>query len=281
MQQNYVNNYPNQPYPALNPNAVNINIYSPQAYGQNGACQNTQNTDNCGYYSMYGTNTMPNLPLYPQNYNTPINYNYAQNPLAANPNNSAQYPYRIGYPANPNYAQAQVDTQNQTPASALSMAPNNNQLNERNSVDKVSEKTEVSKKEETDKKKEKEKTITPLTDDYIKNLENYLNSNNSKIRLIGIKEVMERFKEDENRKDNPSLVALLNKALQDTSASVRFIAMTALQLGYSVGDSTTVQLLTKIANENLDKFGQDALLASEILLKLSAPSKIKVKEGEN
>jgi len=281
MQQNYVNNYPNQPCPALNPNAVNINIYSPQAYGQNGACQNTQNTDNCGYYSMYGPNTMPNLPLYPQNYNTPINYNYAQNPIATNPVNAAQNP-SLAYPMNPNYTPQQLDTQNQPAAnSALAMTPNNNQLNERNSVGKVIEKSEVSKKEETEKKKEKDKTITPLTDDYIKNLENYLNSNNSKIRLIGIKEVMERFKEDENRKDNPSLVPLLNKALQDTSASVRFVAMTALQLGYSVGDSTTVQILTKIANENQDKFGQDALLASEILLKLSAPSKIKVKEGEN
>ena len=52
-----------------------------------------------------------------------------------------------------------------------------------------------------------------LTDDYIKSLENYMNNENPKIRLIGTKEVLERFKEDENRKDNPSLMALLNKSI--------------------------------------------------------------------
>ena len=170
----------------------------------------------------------------------------------------------------------QINPSNQTNMVNDKASAPSSQLNEYNAINKTTEKT--SSDEKTDNKKKKEKTITPLTNDYIKNLENYLNSNNAKIRLIGMKELMERFKEDENRRDNKSLIPLLNKALQDTNSAIRFLAMTTLQLGYSVGDDTTVRILTKIANENQDKFGQDAILASEILLKLSAPQGIKVNE---
>ena len=267
MQQNYLNNCQPQVYPQSNPNAVNINIYTPQAYGAN--TQNAPATSQqSGYYSMYGPNSMPNLPLYPQNYNAPINYNYANNPIAQQP---TQY-----MPMNPYYQQPQDNQFN--PTNQVNMLEDRNRAYSGLNNNKETDETESSDKS---KKKKKDKLITPLTDDYIKNLENYMNSPNKKIRLIGVKELMERFKEDENRKDNKSLIPLLNKALQDTSPTVRFVAMTTLQLGYSVGDDTTVQLLAKIANENQDKFGQDALLASEILLKLSAPPAYKVKEGEN
>ncbi len=273
MQQNYLNNYPNQCYPVGNPNAVNINIYAPQAYGANPNCTNNTQGAQDGYYSMYGANTMPNLPLYPQNYNAPISYNYVNNPLNQQPNQQGFYPM------NPYNQQPQGNNQlnpsNQTNMIREGSGLDGSRLNEYSSTEKT---TETSK---NDDKKKKDKVITPLTDDYIKNLENYMNSSNSKIRLIGIKEVMERFKEDENRKDNKSLIPLLNKALQDTNSAIRFLALTTLQLGYSVGDDTTVQLLTHIANNNLDKFGQDALLASEVLLKLSAPQPVKVQEGEN
>ena len=89
---------------------------------------------------------------------------------------------------------------------------------------------------------------------------------------------MERFKEDENRKDNPSLIPLLNKILQDSSLSVRFLGLTILQLDYCTGDEQTVELLKQIQAENKDKVGEDQLLDSEILLKMSAPDKIKLKE---
>ena len=53
------------------------------------------------------------------------------------------------------------------------------------------------------------KDIVLLTDDYIKTLENYLRDDNPDIKLMGAKEVMKRFREDESRKGDPALTALL------------------------------------------------------------------------
>ena len=108
-----------------------------------------------------------------------------------------------------------------------------------------------------------------------------MNNENPKIRLIGAKEVLERFKEDENRKDNPSLMPLINKALRDTSPSVRFLALTTLQLGYAVGNDETVTILKEIQSQNTDKIGEDALLASEILLNMAGGEKTEVPMTQN
>ena len=152
-----------------------------------------------------------------------------------------------------------------------------NELNAFKDAD-LKQSQDIEKKSDENKAKKKDdekKTIIPLTDDYVKSIENYMNSDNPKIRLIGVKELLDRFKEDENRKDNPSLVPLLNKALRDTSPTVRFAALTALQLGYSVGNDETVQILKEIQASNKDGYGEDSNLASEILLKLSAPEPIE------
>lgn len=227
MQQNILNNsYMQNPPPIVqgaNPNAVAINIFTPQAYATNPNCMQNPN----GFYSMYGQNSNPNLPLYPANYNNLIG-NQVQN-----------------------------------------QAPVNNNLNATNNTI-LKEKTD-SPEENKDKKTE-EKSITPLTDEYVQSLENYLNNNNPKVRLIGAKELMERFKEDDNRKDNASLIPLLNKTLKDTNSAVRFLALTTLQLGYCNGNDETVQILKQIQQTNPDKYGEDSLLASEILLKMAAPN---------
>ena len=136
-----------------------------------------------------------------------------------------------------------------------------------------SEKSESSKED----KDKKPKTITLLTDNYIRSMENYMNDSDPKVRLIAAKELVERFKEDDSRAAHPSLVPLLNKALRDTSPSVRFLALTALQLGYSTGNDETVGILKEIQASNQDKLGEDAILASEILLNLSAPKLKEVK----
>jgi len=218
------------------PNAVSINIYQPQAYTQN---------PNGQTYSMYGTNSNPALPLYPQNYNNMIQ----QQPLKNALNKQADKPL-------------------------LQKTPNP-EIN--GALD--SETKEASKEEKTQDKKDKDKkTKTLLTDDYIKSLENYLDNDNPQIRLIGVKELLERFKEDDNRKSHPSLTPLLNKALRDSSASVRFLALTALQIGYATGNDETISILKEIQSTNQDKFGQDSILASEILLKLSAPKIVEDKE---
>ncbi len=273
-----------------NPNAVSINIFSPSAYGNqpalSGMSANQGQTQNVPYlnypnYPIYSSVPISNSPLYPQNYNNLINYpsaypnnqagynnqtpagNYNQNPAMSNPN--------VYYPAS--------DNQNGLNNQKINLMPNNsgnNVSNELNASKELSEKnTDNTVKGNNDKNSsEKTKKIIPLTDDYIKSLENYLDSNNSKVRLMGIKGVIDRFKEDENRKDNPSLIPLLNKALQDTSPSVRFLALTALQLDYTKGDDITVQILKNLVNNSKENFGEDAILASEALLKIATPEAV-------
>lgn len=253
MQQNinpYYFQYPCQQIPPQGPNAVSINIIQPQAYGNtNGLCSAQ------GFYPLYQTNPNPNLPLYPMNYNNmiqqPIQYMQAQ-PLAQQEEQNKQ---KIGGAAN-----AYGDT---------------NLLSKTSSSDNQITKETVSDKTKDKEKTEKTKVI--LTDDYIKSLENYLNDSNPKIRLIAVKELLERFKEDDSRIAHPSLTPLLNKALRDTSPSIRFLALTTLQLGYSIGDDETIQILKEIKASNQDKLGEDALLASEILLNLSAPKVTEAK----
>ena len=119
----------------------------------------------------------------------------------------------------------------------------------------------------TDKKTEK-REIVQLTDEYIKNLENYLNSQDKEVRLMGAKEVIARLDEDHSRKDDKALNALVNKMLQDPSTPVRVLAMSALNSRIATGDDFTVNLLQQIQN-SASGYGQDALQASEIQLKMS------------
>lgn len=265
MQQNFFYPCPTYyPMPQQNPNAVNINIVSPQAYGS--APNGVTSPINCnGYYSLYGQNAMPNLPSYPQNYNnmmnnqynTPVNYNMNQ-------------PYGLL-----NNQQQKDDIQ----GNARKIADESNVNKTTQNTTEINNTTtkEVTKADET----EKTKKVTPLTYEYIKSLENYMNNNNPKVRLIGAKELMERFKEDENRKDNPSLMPLLNKALRDTSPAVRFLGLTTLQLGYAVGNDETITILKEIQAQNQDKIGEDSLLASEILLNMSGGQKVEVPMTQN
>lgn len=282
MQQNFNCQYPVYPQAQQIPcqgqgaSAVNINIITPQAYAGNSAsgvtCPINPNNQYSLYganppltypnnqYSLYGVNPSPNLPLYPQNYNNMMNNQY----------NVAPANYQTPYSAQQNHPQ-QIEIKN---------SKNADDLNKTQSSEEVSKTTEtnVVNSSENEEKTEKKKTkkIIPLTDDYIKSLENYMNNSNPKIRLIGAKELLERFKEDENRKDNPSLMPLLNKALRDNSPAVRILALIALQSDYALGNDETVSILRDIQTKNTDKVGEDSLLASEILLKMAAPQKISV-----
>ncbi len=112
--------------------------------------------------------------------------------------------------------------------------------------------------------------IIPLTNEYIKNLENYLNDNDPKVRLVGTTELLKRFKETEERKSDPALTALLNKSLKDPSAAVRQMALTILNVGYATGSEETISILNNIqANATDEMYKEDAVVAKEILLKLS------------
>ncbi len=124
----------------------------------------------------------------------------------------------------------------------------------------------------TDSKKDEKKTekrkIVQLTDDYIRNLETYLNSQEKEVRLSAAKEVYARLEEDDSRKDDKALTALINKMLQDPSTEIRIMALSALENRMVTGDDYTVGVLQKM-QQNPSAYGQDAVDATNILLKMS------------
>lgn len=139
--------------------------------------------------------------------------------------------------------------------------------------------TNTTENKTTDKKMEK-REIVQLTDDYIRNLENYLNSQDKEIRLMGAKEVVARLDEDHSRKDDKALNALINKMLQDPSIAVRTAALSALNSRIATGDNFTVGLLQQMQNSQ-NAYGQEALDASNILLKMSGQTVEKEFEAKN
>ena len=125
----------------------------------------------------------------------------------------------------------------------------------------------------------KKKNITPLTDEYITTIENYLKNSNEQVRIMGAKEIMARFKEDESRRKDAALTALLNMSLQDKSNNVRVVGMTTVAAGYSAGDKNTATLLDKLQHST-SNYNEDAILAANALMKMSAsPQKVEVSES--
>jgi hypothetical protein len=120
----------------------------------------------------------------------------------------------------------------------------------------------------TEKSKTEKKEVVELTDDYVKSLESYLNSQDKEIRYDAATQVCDRIEEDSSRRDDPVLTAFINKMLQDPSPKVRFLALGELKSGNIKGDKNTVTILKNIQNSK-GAFGQDALDASSILLKMA------------
>lgn len=153
----------------------------------------------------------------------------------------------------------------------------NNNNNTTNTTNNNTTTTSTEEKKKTEKKK-----IVQLTDDYIRNLENYLNSQDKEVRLNAAKEVYARLEEDESRKDDRALTALINKMLQDPMTEVRMLALAALDGRLVTGDDFTVGVLNKMQSSK-DGFGQDAVDASKILLKMSGKEvekEVPVKENK-
>ena len=121
---------------------------------------------------------------------------------------------------------------------------------------------------EPTKKKIEKREIVQLTDDYIKTLEGYLNNSNKEVRLMGAKEVLSRLQEDDSRKNDVGLNALVNKMLQDPHQPIKFIAMAALESRVASGNDTSKTLLQSIQQQKT-AYGEDSLKASNILLKMS------------
>ncbi|MCQ2957457.1 MAG: hypothetical protein MJ180_00985 [Candidatus Gastranaerophilales bacterium] len=188
------------------------------------------------------------------------------------------YPY-YAYPAN-YYLGGMNQPVNQTttvnaPAYPYPYAiPNNNGNNADNKNTAITDTKNVIS---IDKQPKKEREIVVLTDNYIKNLENYLRTNNSELRKNAAKELLLRFKEEKSRVDNPSLTALLNLALQDTNETVRATAMSIIQSGYAKGDKLTEKILGAMQQQKTS-YSTDATQAADSLLQMS---KTKVKVPDN
>lgn len=184
-------------------------------------------------------NAAPNYPCYPANY-------YTQQPsYNMIPNNA--------------YPQAAPAPQSAQPAAAAPIE-------------------ETKKEEKTEEKKPaKTKNVVQLTDDYIKTLENYLRNPNKDIRMMGAKELSKRFEEDDSRRDDKALNALLNLVLQDQSSGIRMMGLALANSGLAQGDETTVKLLQDM-QKSQSSYGQDALTASEALLKMSGTT-VKVPDN--
>lgn len=118
------------------------------------------------------------------------------------------------------------------------------------------------------------KNIIILTDEYIKNLETYLNSQDKEVRMNAASQVIDRLSEDESRKDDAALNILIDKMLQDPSSQIRTLALSALEGGLANGDAYTVDILKNIENSK-DAYGIDSLQASDILLKMSGRPGVK------
>ena len=119
----------------------------------------------------------------------------------------------------------------------------------------------------------RKKRIQTITDQYIKNIEKFLNSPSEDMRKFGAQEVLKRLDEDRTRYNDAALNALINKMLQDpTCHIVKATALTALETQLAQGNDNTVKILTHMANNDKSRNGADAATATRILLKMSSPT---------
>ena len=241
----------NNPYGA-DPNNPN-NPYRP-----GGAFDSTNPNNPYKVGANAGTNPNdPNNPSNPYRPGGPLDPNNRNNPYGANPNDPNN-PYRPGGkydPTNPN-----------NPYGAGGLLDPNNPVSPyyQDSSKKTTEQEFTS---DTEKKKEKRRIVL-LDDNYIRTLENYLNSQDKTTRLNAAKDVFDRLDEDPSRKDDKALTALINKMLQDPSQEIRLIALSALEGRIVNGDDFTVQVL-KNMQSNPQGQGFDATDASKILLQMA------------
>ena len=117
--------------------------------------------------------------------------------------------------------------------------------------------------------KTEKRKVVQLTDEYIKNLENYLNSQDKDVRYMGAKEVVARLEEDESRASDKALNALINKMMKDPYDKVRFLAMATLRARIAEGNDESVALLKQMQTSS-SAYGMDAPLATDTLLQMSA-----------
>lgn len=285
--------YPQQQsIPTASASAVNIQIYNPKVGPENGNGIGYQQpmTNGCyppEYYTgQYGPNGVyyPNMPL-PTPNQTGLNQsgntngaNGSGNDANKNNANAVNGDNRNGNVNGQNGNTSSTDDASKNAengangAGAVAAgADANNKADgttgDKGGNDKTSD-TKTTTEKSDDKKKTEKKKVVELTDTYIKNLENYLDSQEKDIRLNAAKEVYARLEEDESRKDDKALTALINKMLQDPAEEIRLLALSALESKIVNGDDYTAGVLKQM-QQSKDGYGQDAIDASKILLQMS------------
>ena len=234
---------------------VNIQIYNPSV-----GIPNINPTGN-----MPQSQALPGI-AYPSNYYTQ-NYGLPQGGIVAQGGqggNATINNYAGGISDGSANGSSKALTDNNTNANNTN---NNENASNITTTSTTTKETNETTKTETKKKTEKRKVVE-LTDQYIKNLENYLNSQDKEVRMMGAKEVIARLQEDDSRKDDPALTALINKMLQDPSQEIRILALSMLDSRTCTGNDYTVNVLKKMQNSQTG-YGQDAMQATNILLKMS------------
>uniref|UniRef100_UPI00402A38F5 hypothetical protein n=1 Tax=Candidatus Scatousia sp. TaxID=3085663 RepID=UPI00402A38F5 len=101
--------------------------------------------------------------------------------------------------------------------------------------------------------------------------------------MMGAKEVIARLQEDDSRKEDPALTALVNKMLQDPYQPVKMLALGVLDSRQCIGNDYTVGVLQKMQTGETN-YGQDAKTATNILLKMAGKTvekEFEVKDKPN
>jgi len=188
----------------------------------------------------------------------PVNniYQYSQAPNSAIPSNASGVNINIYNPTgsgaaqNQPYQQSQMQTPqvNNSPTAAQPM--NNTNPPAATSIDNNSY---IPKK-----------NVTPLTDEYIKTLEEYLHNPDKKVRESAIIQIGKRFEEDSSRYEDPALTALLNIALQDPDANNRTLAMLPISTGHAHGDKDSMKFLEQ-SQKSDNLFGGESRMATNAI----------------
>lgn len=219
----------------------------------------------------YANNTVPQqqtVSVTPQQNVTAPYYQYPQTSIYNDPNKQAASGVNI-YIYNPSgmsgpssNSQANVNygnvSQPQVPAPSVSTQP------QADATTPIAN-TPINQ-ESTPTEEKKTKKVVELTDDYIKTLESYLHSPDEATRKNAVKEIVQRFEEENSRYDDPALTALLNIALLDPSVNNRMLAMSVISGGSAHGDQNTIKILNNLATSD-KMYGQEAKMASSALLK--------------
>jgi hypothetical protein len=212
-----------------NYSGVNIQIFNPSVAAPGSTTQQ----------SPISTTNYATMPTYPQNY-------YTNN---FSPTVTPQAPVTQSVPQLPS-SQESVLTPSPQANPIVSQAPS------APVAEPVKKNTEV-------------REVVELTDDYVKSLENYLNNQDKQVRLIAAKEILARLQEDDSRKNDEALNALLNKMLQDPYQPIKFIAMGAFEARAASGNQQSVALLQGIQAQK-ETQGEDSIKASNVLLKMAS-----------